>query len=244
MKRMLLLLCILSTQLKCQIDSAMAVPLIGINLAGQLPYGDLAQRFGANLKTGGSILYKTKSNWLFGADAGYFFGRNVKEDVLGQLLNDENFLIDNEGYPADVRVTERGLTVHAQVGRLFPLKNDGPNSGILLCLGSGYMQHKINLYDAQQKVAAIRGELEKGYDLLSAGWSNSLFLGYMHLGENQLLNYYVGFELYQGFTKNVRGINFATGMADTKNRFDLLAGLRLGWILPLYHRTPNNLYYN
>ncbi len=244
MKRLLLVLLLTAVKLCAQQDSSIAIPLIGINLGGQLPFGDLSQRFGPNLKAGGAFLYKTRANWLVGAESGYFFGRNIKENPLNHLKNADGFVIDNEGYPADVRVTERGFTIHAQFGKLFVNKSDGANSGLMITLGAGYMRHKINIYDAQQKVAAVRGNLKKGLDHLTAGWSSSLFLGYLHLGDNQLLNYYAGLELYQGFTKSLRGVNYNTGTPDTQLRLDILAGIRFGWILPLYKRSPNTIYYN
>jgi hypothetical protein len=78
---------------KAQIDSAIAVPLIGINIGGDLPYADMAKRFGPNLKAGGSFMYKTKKNWIVGAEFSYRFGRNVREDVLKQLKNSDGFLV-------------------------------------------------------------------------------------------------------------------------------------------------------
>ena len=242
--RLIIVFLFLSSFLRAQMDSAMTVPLIGINFGGQLPYGDLAERFGPNLRAGGSFLIKTKKNWIYGLDAYYMFGKNVKEDVLAQLKNSEGYITDNEGYPADLRVTERGLGVHALVGRVFNVVPRHPNSGILVNVGLGYFQSKINLFDAQRRVAAVYDELKYGYDRLSAGVSLCQFVGYLHLSENRLLNFYIGIEAYQSFTKSVRKLNYDTGLPDTKKRLDGLAGLRVGWILPLYKKRPNDYYYN
>lgn len=234
----------LSFFLQGQKDSASALPLVGINFGGQLPYGDLANRFGLNLRAGGSFLIKTKKNWVYGIDAFYMFGRNVKEDVLVNLKNSEGNITDNEGYPADLRVTERGIGVHAHFGRIFNIDKAFPNSGILVTVGVGYLQHKVNLYDAQNRVAAVYKDMKKGYDRFSGGPSISQFLGYIHLSENRLLNFYFGFECYQTFAKSFRKINYTTGQPDTKKRFDGLLGFRAGWILPLYKKKPNEYYYN
>lgn len=242
--RLTLLLIFLSCFANAQIDSAITVPILGINFGGQLPSGDLAARFGPNLRAGGSFLIKTKKNWVFGIDAFYMFGKNVKEDVLKQLKNSEGYVTDNEGYPADLRVTERGLGVHAQFGRIFNLDKSLPNAGLIVTVGAGFLQHKINLYDAQTKIAAIKGNLKYGYDRLSGGLSLSQFIGYMHISENRFLNFYMGFEFYQTFAKSFRKLNYDTGLPDTKQRFDGLNGIRVGWILPLYKKTPNDYYYN
>jgi hypothetical protein len=242
--RATIILIFLSLLGKAQIDSAMTVPLVGINFGGQIPFGDLVQRFGPNLRAGGSFLLKTKKNWVVGVDAFYMFGKNVKEDVLTQLKTPQGYITDNEGYPADLRVTERGVGVHLIFGRVFKLRGQNPNSGFIVTCGVGYLQHKINLYDAQRRVAAVYGDLGKGYDRLSGGLSLSQFIGYLYLSENRLLNFYIGFESSQTFASSFRKLNYDTGLPDTKRRFDGLAGFRVGWILPLYKRKPNEYYYN
>jgi hypothetical protein len=242
--RLTLLLVFFSVFARAQMDSAITVPLIGVNFGGQLPFADLSERFGMNLRAGGSFLIKTKSNWIYGVDAFYLFGRNVKEDVLKQLKNPEGYITDNEGYPADIRVTQRGVAVHAHFGRVFNLNKKQPNSGIIFTVGAGYLQHKINIYDAQNRVAAVYDDLKRGYDRLSGGLSFSQFLGYIHLSENRLLNYYIGIEGYQTLATSFRKLNYDTGLPDTQQRLDGLVGLRLGWILPLYKRKPNDYYYN
>lgn len=242
--RLVALFFLLSFFTKAQIDSAITVPLIGVNFGGQLPFGDLSARFGPNLRAGGSFLIKTKKNWVFGVDAFYMFGRNVREDVVKQLKGPEGHVTDNEGYPADLRITERGLGVHAHFGRMFNFNPATPNSGLLVTFAAGYLQHKVNLYDPQRRIAAIYGDRKKGYDRLSGGPSFGFFIGYMHLSDNRLWNYYLGIELYETFAKSYRKLNYDTGQPDTKGRLDGLLGIRLGWILPLYKKTPNEFYYN
>lgn len=242
--RLCLFLIFIAQFLKAQIDSAMAVPMVGIHLGGQLPAGDLAQRFGPDLNMGGSFLYKTKKNWIVGIESNYFFGRNVRIDVLSQMRSAAGNVIDNEGYPADLRVTERGLTIHPVFGKVFKFLSSNPNSGLMVTVGTGYMQHKVKLYDAQHKIAQVKDELAYGYDRLTVGFSTSQFIGYLFLSENRLANFYMGICAYQGFTKSVRKINYDTGLPDTKTRLDQLYGIRVGWILPLYKRKPYEYYYN
>jgi hypothetical protein len=211
--------------------------MVGVHLGGQLPGGDMADRFGPNLNGGLAFMFKTKRNWLVGVESNYMFGRNVKEDVISQLRSSTGAVIDNDGFPADLRVTERGLGIHAVFGRVFKFLSTNPNSGLMITVGGGYLQHKVNLYDANQRVAGVKGDLKYGYDRLSNGFSSSQFLGYLFLSENRLLNFYFGLEAYQGFTKSVRKLNYDTGLPDTQRRLDLLYGVRFGWILPLYKRA-------
>ncbi|MFO0357063.1 MAG: hypothetical protein ACK50A_08920 [Sphingobacteriaceae bacterium] len=225
-------------------DSIIAAPLIGVHIGGNLPMADLAKRFGPNLNTGINIMYKTKKNYLIGIDGNYMFGRNIKENVMKNLTNEDGFIIDNEGYPADIKLSERLLTVNLHVGKILPFLSANPNSGLMINAGAGYMQHKIHFVDVQQKIAAINGDIRNGFDRLSNGISLYQFVGYIYLSANRLLNFYAGFESYQGFTKSVRKLNYDTGLADTKSRFDMAMGLRFGWILPLYSRAPKQYFYN
>ena len=242
--RLIFAFCFLSFLGKAQIDSALAVPLVGIYVGGQAPFGELARRFGPNLNAGGTYMYKTKKNWIFGIEANYMYSKNVKEDVLKQLKNADGFMVDNAGYPADLRITERGLGIHLIGGKVFKILNANPNSGLMVTIGAGYLQHKINLFDAQQQIAAVKGNLKFGYDRLTAGFSTSQFIGYLFLSENRLLNFYFGIESTQAFSKNLRRVNYDTGLPDTQRRLDALAGFRFGWILPLYKKRPNDFYYN
>ena len=225
-----------------QRDSTMGIPLLGVHFGAQIPGGDMAKRFGSNLDAGASFLFKTSGNWVMGLDADYMFGSQIKENVLEQITNSDGFVTDNEGYPADVRLTERGIAVHAIGGRLFPFSKRNLNSGLLLTFGAGYLTHKIHIYDAQQKVASLSGDLRKGYDRSTSGLSISQFIGYMYIGKNRLNNFYFGFQFYEAFTQSRRKLNYSDGKPDTAKRLDLVYGFRVAWILPLYKKTPNDFY--
>jgi len=248
MKKLFIVVCILLSNFgfsqKNDTSTAIAAPLIGVHFGGNLPAGDLSQRFGPNLNAGINFMYKTKKNYLIGIDCNYLFGRNIKEDVLKQLKNSDGFIVDNSGYPADIRLSERILTLNLYFGKIFNVLSANQNSGLLVNIGAGYIQHRIHFFDSQREIAAINGDTRDGYDRLTNGISVSQFIGYLFLGDSRYLNFYAGLEAYQGFTKSVRKLNYDTGLPDTKNRLDMLYGLRFGWILPLYSRAPKQYFYN
>lgn len=233
----------MQTQAQSVKDSCFRILMVGFHFSGQIPRYDLENRFGPNLSAGASFIWKTKHNVLFSAEGSYFFGKSVKEDVVAGMRNESGTITDNEGYPADLRLTERGWNIYGNVGYLFSKLGNNPNSGLFFTVGGGWMQHKIKLYDANQKIAAVKGDLKKGYDHLSGGFALSQFIGYKYISNNRLANCYFGFEFYEGMTKSLRGFNYDTGLEDTKKRFDMLMGFRFGWILPLYKRTKD-FYYN
>lgn len=242
--RLIFFFIVLTAILNAQKDTCVSAPIVGIHLGGQLPSGDMVKRFGANMVMGGNFQYKTNKNWIYALDFNYQYGRNVKEDVMKQLKTPEGNIVDNAGNPADLRITERGATLRLTFGRVFKALGPNKNSGLMVSFGTGLMQHKINLYDAQQKVAAVKGDLKMGYDRFSMGFCVSEFVGYLFLSKNRLTNFYVGLESIQGWTHSLRKLNYDTGLRDTQQRLDILTGLRFGWILPLYKRQPNDFYYN
>jgi len=228
---------------KADTSDILAFPFVAVHVGGDLPFGDMAKRYGPNLNMGMNFTYKTHKNLLFGFDFNFMFGRNIKDDVLKQLKTDQSFVIDNSGFPADVRISERVLNLHFTFGKVFQIMAPNPNSGLFVNFGTGYMQHKIHFVDAQIQMAAINGDIRHGYDRLTNGFSISQSLGYLYLSDNRLLNFYAAIECYQGFTKSVRKLNYDTGLPDTDRRLDILTGLRFGWILPLYKKVPKEYYY-
>lgn len=224
-------------------DSSFRIIMTGVHISGQLPQNNLAERFGPNLSAGVDLIWKTKRNFLFGIEGSYFWSKNVREDVVASMKNSDGFITDNEGYPADLRTTERGWNFYANVGKLFSKLGHNPNSGVYFTVGAGYMQHKVKLYDANQKIAAVKGDLKKGYDRLSGGFALTQFIGYQYLSKNRIANFNFGVEFYEGFTQSYRGFNYDTGLKDTRKRIDVLIGIRFTWILPLYKRAKDFYYY-
>ena len=59
-----------------------------------------------------------------------------------------------------------------------------------------------------------------------------------------MVNFYGGIEISEAFTKNRREMNFDTGLKDNKARTDMLYGIRIGWVFPLYKRSADKTYFN
>lgn len=229
-------------------DSSLAFPYFQIHASFQKPLADMNQRFGNNMSIGGSVIYKFQNNFLLSIDGNYFFGKEVKEEVLTQLKtsisNGQSFVIDNEGFPADLRVSERGWNLSFNVGKIFYIGGKNKNRGIHYQIGFAYFQHKIKLYDAQKKVAALKGDRIKGYDRLSIGPCLYQYLGYTYLSSNRLVNFTFGLEMYYAITQNVRYYDYATASTDAKIRHDILIGIKFGWILPIYRKADGIFFYD
>jgi len=199
------------------------------------PGGDLADRFGSHFSAGGTVEFLTKSNFIVGAHSNFYFGTNVNTDVLAPLRDEDDLLFGDDGGIAEVRLRQRGLYVGGHVGKIFPIFGPNKRSGIRVTVGGGYLQHKIRIQDDPQVfVSTLNSNYKKGYDRFTNGFALTEFIGYQYLATNRMVNFLIGLELTQGFTQNRRSFNFDTRSAETDGRLDLLAGLRIGWTLPLY----------
>lgn len=232
------------SQVTDTVDSPELIPMIFPSFAFQWPAGDLADRFGASSTIGPGFLVKTEKNWLVGLDANFIFGNRIKEDSLLQnLLTSDGYVIDQQGQYADLSLFERGFYASIKFGKIIPIFGSNLNSGLMLLAGGGYLQHKIRVEVVNNTAPQLDGDYKKGYDRLSDGFQINQFVGYMYIGESRLANFFVGFEFVESWTQNRRSMNFDEGRRDAKERFDMLYGIKLGWIIPFRRRMPKDFYY-
>ena len=218
--------------------------LFSFGYGPQFPGGDLAERFGNSWSLRGNLDYLTRSRWQFGAQAQYFFGTEVKEDVLAGLRTEAGFIIGNQRSPADIQLRQRGLFLGLQAGRNFVLNPSRSQSGLQFSLAAGWLLHRIRIQtDPAQTVNQVIAEYQAGYDRLTAGPALHQFFGYQNLDPRGRLNFYVGVELMEGFTQSQRDWDFATQGPLSGNRFEILFGVRAGWILPFYQGAGAEIYY-
>lgn len=226
-------------------DSLLFSPHISFNYAYQVPGGDMAERFGNNSAIGLAFHIKTKKNFYYGAEGTYLFGTDVTEPgLISNLLTENGEVISNFGEISEIIIMQRGFMVTANAGKVFPVGKSNPNSGILLKGGIGFMQHKIRIENQVHEITQLEDEYLKGYDRLTNGLVLSQFAGYYYMSNNRFANFYAGLEAYQGFTRGRREWNFDTQMRDDAARFDMLLGVRLGWVIHIYKRTGRDFYYN
>lgn len=226
-------------------DSSLFMTMISPSYSFQIPAGDMRDRFGANSNIGVNVLVKRPSNWLFGFEGSFLFGNNVNQDnLIHGLINDDGTVTDPFGDPAQLLFFERGWTATFAFGKLIDRVGPNPNCGILIKFGFGYMQHKIRIEHQNNEIPQLEGDYLKGYDRLTGGFLMTQFLGYQHLSNNRLTNFFFGFEFSQGFTTDLRSYNIDTRSKSEGARFDALTGFRAGWTLPIYRRAPADLYFH
>jgi len=225
-------------------DSSIFTTVFYAAYSVQFPGGDLSERFGVNSSIGGGMMFKTKSNWIFGAEGNFLFGGTVnnKDSMLRNISNPDGFIIDANGYYADVIFYERGYSIYGKFGKLIPVFSPNPNSGLTIMAGFGYLQNKIRIHNPDNTAPQVYGDYKKGYDKLNGGFALNGSIGYTYLSNSRLLNLYGGFEFIQSWTNSMRDYDFELGAPETKSLSSQFYGIKLVWMIPVYKRTPRTYY--
>lgn len=226
-------------------DSTIKASGVSLGYSYQIPQNDLAERFGNNSNIEVSFFQKYKSNFEWSVNGSYIFGRNVIEPgLLSNLITSTGTIINSGGNPADIAIEQRGFTATSGVAKIIPIFNINPNSGIKIKLDIGYQWHKIKIEELSNTVAALTKDKLPGYDRLTGGLFIKQNIGYQFMSDNEMVNFYIGFETGQAFTKSLREFNYDTGIPDTENRLDIYYGFRIAWFIPFYKRAPKEFYFD
>lgn len=224
-------------------DTLVHARIISAAFNYQIPFADMAKRFGNSAMIEGNFYFKVGNNFLLGVTGSFLFSGNIREDtILDALKTSGGNFINNSGIYSSVVLNERGFLVQAKAGKIFPAFKSNPNSGIMTMLGAGFMQHKIRIQEIGQDLPQFAGIYSKGYDRLTNGICISQFVGWLHADPRKLKNFYIGIEATEGFTQNRRDWNFDSHAKDETQRLDVLVGLKLAWYLPFYGNQYQEFY--
>lgn len=228
-------------------DSAIATTILGVQYGINTTSGDLADRYGLLNHLGIFTGYKTQSNWIFGLDANFIFGNDIKvPDMFGHLRDSYGNITDVNGDIAKVYVFSRGMYANVAIGKLFPILSPNENSGIQVHVGAGYLVHHFRIETQDQVIPQLELEYRKGYDRLVSGLNTHQFIGYSFMANRGFFNFYGGFYMQEGFTYDRRTVFFdqPDTPVSTAMRMDIQYGIRAGWMIPVYKRRPKDFYYN
>jgi hypothetical protein len=225
-------------------DSVETVWMINGGVAYHQPLGILNERYGRSPNIEIGFAYKNKKNIFFGIGGGLFYSNTINENnLLENLTNSNGYIIGDNGTPIEIVFTERGLLFSAYVGSILPIHIYNKNSGIFWQFGAGYMQHKIRFDVKAGSYNRFDKPYNKGYDRLCSGLQLHQQVGFMFLHNKKKVNFKVGLDFHEGFTKSRRTIDYDTGLYDNRNRIDVLIGPFFTWILPVYNKVERKIYY-
>ncbi len=226
-------------------DSVIYFPFISISLAIQSPQGDLANNFGVNSNIGLSLGWKNKKNQTFELNYNFIHSENVKNtSVLDHLINDQGWIINQYGEENLFLMYHRGGLISLDMGKVYNIIGPNPNSGIFLKGGIGAMYHKIRIENQENLIPQLKKQYLKYYDRLTVGLLLKQYIGYQNMSNNKLVNFTIGIEAIEGFSRGMRDYQIDLMGPYTENKFDIYLGIRAGWFFPVLRKNPNEFYYN
>ncbi len=228
-------------------DSAGLIAYISANYSYNfiLKNSDLYKESTNLMGVGANLSLKTKSNWTIETGFNYYFAGKVKgtDSMFAMITNAAGLIMDGNGTAANIEVDTRGWSLRLEGGKIFPVSKKMQNAGIHTKLGVGILQRNVFIKNPDNLVACLTEEYKKGYDRLTLGVSLYQYIGYTHLSNIKYSCFYGGIEFYEIFSKRQRDYDFNLMGKDNRKFFDVLIGLKFGWIVPLYKKEYIDTYY-
>ena len=100
--------------------------------------------------------------------------------------------------------------------------------------------HKIRIENEQNAIPQLQPEYLKYYDRFTLGGSVKEYVGYHHMSNNNV-NFSVGLECIQGFTRGMRDYQIDLMGPYHDQRIDIYIGLRAGWIFPVFRKALTSI---
>ena len=212
----------------------------------QLPGGDLSKRFGENQEAGAGVQWKFKKNFFLQIEGSYIFGGKVKikDSLFKDISTQDGYIIDANGQFAEVYTYERGYYITVDAGKILTLKRSNSyNSGIIAGVGTGFLQHKIRIYNPDNTAPQVIGDYAKGYDFLTNGIVFKQFVGYSFYKLKRAFNFRLEFEILEGITRGRRDYLFPLKGPDPKKHLDLLFGIKFKYYFPIEIKNKSTTYF-
>jgi hypothetical protein len=227
-------------------DSIVAAFVPHVSYSYQFTAGDIAKRYGDNSTIGIGLSYKTRKNFIFSFGGNFIFGSDIKnaDSILWMVETEAGYIIDGNGTYALYALYERGYNINMSFGKILPILDPNPNSGLMVTVGAGYTLHRMKIDNQHRTAPQISDDYALGYDMLTGGLSLNQFIGWYYMGNTKIANFYGGFEFHQAFTHSLRDWDFSTMQKDNNKYVDFFFGIKVGWMIPIYQRAPNKYYYD
>ncbi len=218
--------------------------IIAFNGSFDIPGANMAKDFGLSARLGPAVYYKTENNWMFGFKTDFIFGSDIKTDSLLINVRDRyGSFLTASGTRIGIGIYERGYMMALEAGKIVALSESRPDNGILFLTSGGFIQHKIDIYDADSQIPQLRGDYLKGYDRLTNGLFIEEYVGYVYFSKRSVFNFHIGLDAMCGFTQDRRDYLFDVMRTDNAQRIDILFGVRGGIYIPVFKRKSEEIFY-
>ena len=219
-----------------------------VTYAYQFPGKDTKVLYDNNNAIGGSVIYKSRSNWVFSFNGNFISGNNVnitREELFGDILDNNGEIITGDGIYGSYALFERGAHFQARVGKIFPVLSPNPNCGFFVQGGLGYLFNRVRCEFGSyaSPPPALADDYLYGYDRMRGGFAWSGEIGYIFLSNSRIFNFSLSLEFTQAYTKSLRQWDFKLMEKDNNLYIDQYVGIRAAIYIPTYKRKPAEFYY-
>lgn len=219
-----------------------------VTYAYQFPGKDTKVLFDNNHSIGGSVIYKSRSNWMFSFNGNFISGNTVnltRLELFGDILDNNGEIITGDGIYGSYALFERGSHFQAKVGKIFPVLSPNPNCGFFVQGGLGYLFNRVRCEFGSyaSPPPAMAGDYLYGYDRMRGGFAWSGEIGYLFMSNSRVLNFSLSLEFTQAYTKSLRKWDFKLMGKDNNHYIDQYVGIRAAIYIPTYKRKPAEFYY-
>jgi hypothetical protein len=200
------------------------------NYDAQLPFGHVGQRFGFDNLVGMELLYKTTKNWLVGANGGFIYGSDVKQDyVFSNIATSTGQFVTQYNDLTSIRPQEQGFNLQFTFGKIIPFATRYPDAGLMWMTGVGIVQDKIAVSVKAAELPQLSPQYRKGYDRMCNGPVISQFIGGNFMARGKYLTGYAGLQFDLSYTVNERPYDFYTMGKLNDQGVDLFLGFKVGF---------------
>ncbi len=229
-------------------DTTISTPFFAASAGWTFPFGEMGNRYKSFMNTNATLGWKTDKNWIWNLEFAFQFGSDnvkIKEDILSGMMTNsaEPFVIAQTGTDAGLVAYNRNLSFSFSGGKVVPLWFSNPNSGLMITLGVGFIQHQIIYQTTLENAPQIQGDYAYGYDRQMRGGMVSAFLGYIHMSKSNFVNFYFGVQFDNAWTRMTRDYQFDLRGGDDNLYHDQMLTLRAGWIFPFFGRDSDKIYF-
>ena len=229
-------------------DTLVTIPYCAASLGWTFPSGEMGKRYESFMDLGAELGVKTKRNWMFNLNFGFQFATDnvkIKNEILRDIMTpgDNPFVISDGGTNAGVIASNRNLNGKFSFGKIVPLWFSNANSGLMITVGAGWLQHQI-VYQATREVASqLEGDYKYLYDRQMKGPIVSGFIGYLFFSKYSFANFYIGVQFDQAWTTMSRPYQADLRSGDSKTYIDRMVTLKAAWVFQFQNSTSQRVHF-
>lgn len=216
---------------------------LGFSFGFHTPLADLQDRFGVMYGGDFSLnFYQGNIGSQFGFKLGFLTSDTVKEDPLSSFRTSGGELLTTEGAVANVTYRMAASYVGIDFKKNIFDFGVSETSTFFIGIGCGMMQHKIAFNEFSKTVPLAFDDYNKGLSRNSRGFYLEEQIGIKL--RNASKKFDLSIMVFEAFTKPVSLVEFDTMNDLREQRFDMGAGIKLGYYISLTaNQVGKDIYY-